>query len=174
MTNLNNGGTPEKPEWFQMAEADSSMESSTASLRSSKRLPLLALLATGAILSGGAVFANVTENEVANAESATTQEFVPATQAVLGDSSTPGATTGTDTGITPPQAPANPNGIQPPRPGGGDDDDDFEDHEWSDGGDHERPLPPDGVRPPRHGHRDNHDRDDHEDHDDHDDEEDDD
>ena len=64
MTNLNNGGTPEKPEWFQMAEADSSMESSTASLRSSKRLPLLALLATGAILSGGAVFANVTEQQL--------------------------------------------------------------------------------------------------------------
>ena len=128
MTNLNIGGTPEKPEWFQMAEADASPEPTTSSLSNSKRLPLLALLATGAILTGGAVFANVTENEVANAESATAQEFVPATQAVLGDSSTSGATTGTETGITPPQAPANPNGIQPPRPGGGDDDDDgFED-----------------------------------------------
>jgi hypothetical protein len=57
---------PQKPEWFAMTEGDHA--SVPAETRTSKRMPLLALVATGAILTAGALFANANDEDSANAE----------------------------------------------------------------------------------------------------------
>ena len=72
---MSDESTPQKPEWFQMAESDQPTSNQVAPSTKSRSLPLIALLATGAILAGGAVFANIRQEQPAVAEDNNPQNF---------------------------------------------------------------------------------------------------
>jgi hypothetical protein len=57
--------TPKKPEWFELSEGDSA---STGIRRVDKKLPLAALVATGAIILAGSIFANANDEPTAVAD----------------------------------------------------------------------------------------------------------
>ena len=63
---MSNETGPKKPEWFEMTESEVDTPRPAPRMKS---LPIAALLATGLILSAGAVFANISEEEPALAES---------------------------------------------------------------------------------------------------------
>jgi hypothetical protein len=162
--------SPKKPEWFEMAEQDVTpadyIEESARPLKTSVRLPFVALLATGAILAGGAVFANISEEQPASAENVSvaadqTSDVVTSdgsTDPILTDttSENPSGNATTD-GVTNPSSNNGSTGIQNPAqndpgtmaiPGKGshhdddegDDDDDFRPrghHEEHEDDDHE-------------------------------------
>lgn len=71
----------QKPEWLELAVNDNS----TSLRKASRGLPILALVATAAIIGAGAIFAQPQELSVANADSnvATTSQTTP--QAVTSD-----------------------------------------------------------------------------------------
>ena len=82
--------TPDqKPEWFQIAEADSE----TAPRKISKGLPVIALVAVAAILGVGAVMAQTQEQSPANATetvaTAPIDSTQPATTSALSESVAP-------------------------------------------------------------------------------------
>lgn len=116
--------TPKKPEWFEMAENDVNpadyIEETSSPLKTSKRLPIIALLATGAILAGGSVFANVNQEQPASAENFTGS---PAHQNP--DNVDPGAQgstlpgDSTTAGMTLPSGKTPPSGIKVPTDGDG-------------------------------------------------------
>lgn len=115
----------EKPEWFEISENDSSSNVRPIS----KRIPVLALVATALILGVGAVVAQTQEESPASAVEATTT--VPAItdqpQVDSGTSATaPNAPSLTAPKITTPNAPSI---AKPPAGRGGDDDDEFGEHE---------------------------------------------
>lgn len=58
--------TPKKPEWFEIAEGD---DASAGIQKVNKKLPIAALAAVGVIIAAGAVFANVSEEPSATADS---------------------------------------------------------------------------------------------------------
>ncbi len=82
--------TPKKPEWFELAESEASTADEVSSSAKARRLPIIALLATGAILASGAVFANIREDQPAVAEDRGPQNFGnnPNFNGPLGDSIT--------------------------------------------------------------------------------------
>ena len=122
----------EKPEWFQLADADNS-----ASIRKiSKGLPIMALVAVAAIIGVGAIFAQPQEQTPASATETLAPAAVESTQISTQSESSPAsvnnAPAGTTSVVTPiaPKAPAgvaNPLAKKPM--GGGDDDDEDEDED---------------------------------------------
>lgn len=128
----------EKPEWFQLADADNS-----ASIRKiSKGLPIMALVAVAAIIGVGAIFAQPQEQTPASATETLAPAAVESTQISTQSESSPAsinnAPAGTTSVVTPiaPKAPAgvaNPLAKKPM--GGGDDDDEDEDEDDEDEGD---------------------------------------
>ena len=58
--------TSEKPEWFEISEGDAITSESKAK---SKKLPIIAVAAVGAIIFGGALFANANDEPSADASS---------------------------------------------------------------------------------------------------------
>lgn len=152
----------QKPEWFEMVDGDDQVSDFVKASKRSKSLPITAVIASAAIIIGGAFFAN------ANDESPAVAETVSAPSAQTN------TTTPTDSSAAPiaPKSPGK-SGIQNPSAKGGDtpaigqppqrgereDDDEFGD----DGdrprfdGDHEgehdgnRLPPPDGFRGRHHG-----------------------
>ena len=56
--------TPNKPEWFELSEADSA---SSGIRKINKKLPIAAIVAAGSIILGGALFANANEEPSASA-----------------------------------------------------------------------------------------------------------
>lgn len=125
----------EKPEWFQLADADNS-----ASIRKiSKGLPIMALVAVAAIIGVGAIFAQPQEQTPASATETLAPAAVESTQISTQSESSPAsinnAPAGTTSVVTPiaPKAPAgvaNPLAKKPM--GGGDDDDEDEDEDEDD------------------------------------------
>lgn len=113
-----------KPEWFKLVDSDAP---SAQVNKVSKKLPIAAVLITGAVIATGAFFASASEND-ASAEGVN-QTSVAAS-----------STTGSTTPSTSPSATTSP-GIQDPTQGGvpapgvsredGDDD-----HEWGEGREH--------------------------------------
>ena len=64
--------TSEKPEWFELSEGD---EGAPVLRKKSKKLPFIAVAAAGAIVIGGALFANA--NDEPNASASTSSMAVP-------------------------------------------------------------------------------------------------
>lgn len=115
-----------KPEWFAMTEGDSAPATPA---RTSKRLPFIAILATGAILTAGAVFANVREEEPASAEGFRAGNFHPKPDFTPDGKSFPHSDSLTASSPIPRKPPVSPDGqIAPPRQG-----DDDGDHEFTPG-----------------------------------------
>ena len=116
----------EKPEWFQLADADNS-----ASIRKiSKGLPIMALVAVAAIIGVGAIFAQPQEQTPVSATETLAPAVVESTQVSTQSESVPAsiknATAGTSSVVTP-IAPKTQAGVANPlakKPMGGDDDDD--------------------------------------------------
>ena len=116
----------EKPEWFQLADADNS-----ASIRKiSKGLPIMALVAVAAIIGVGVIFAQPQEQTPASATETLAPAVVESTQVSTQSESVPAsiknATAGTSSVVTP-IAPKTQAGVANPlakKPMGGDDDDD--------------------------------------------------
>ena len=127
----------EKPEWFQLADADNS-----ASIRKiSKGLPIMALVAVAAIIGVGAIFAQPQEQTPASATETLAPAAVESTQISTQSESSPAsinnAPAGTASFVTP-IAPKAPAGVANPlakKPVGGGDDDEDEDDEDEDEGD---------------------------------------
>ena len=119
----------EKPEWFEIADSDNSTAPAS---KVNKKLPIVAVLVTGAVIGAGAFFANASESN-ANAESST-QTTAPVTSnsspGVADPSSAPSA------GMQSPGTATDPTqgGIQAPH-GRGDRDGD---HQFGDGDGHGR------------------------------------
>ncbi len=109
---------PKKPEWFEIAESDNA---SAAVTKVNKKLPVIAVFATAAIIGAGAFFANASESPTANAENVSPVAAVASATPSTSASSAPAASPTASTGI------ANPaqGGIQAPQ-GRGDDDEDRE------------------------------------------------
>ena len=83
--------TPNKPEWFELSEADSA---SSGIRKINKKLPIAAIVAAGSIILGGALFANA--NDEPSASAATTS----VTAASSPGANTSGATTSSATSST--------------------------------------------------------------------------
>ena len=63
--------TPKKPDWFELTDG----ENSPANVRKiNKKLPFAALVATGAIIVGGSLFANANDESSAVAETPTSSQ----------------------------------------------------------------------------------------------------
>ena len=124
----------EKPEWFQLADADNS-----ASIRKiSKGLPIMALVAVAAIIGVGAIFAQPQEQTPASATETLAPAVVESTQISTQSESSPilisDAPAGTTSVVTP-IAPKTQAGVANPlakKPMGGGDDDDEDDDEDED------------------------------------------
>lgn len=69
--------TPKKPDWFEMTEGDNS---SSGIRKINKKLPLVALIAAGAIIAAGSIFANANNEPSAVAETPTTSQSAAANQ----------------------------------------------------------------------------------------------
>lgn len=119
--------TPNKPEWFELSEADSA----SAGIRKiNKKLPIAAIVAAASIILGGALFANANDEPSASAStsSATSTStsdvnaagVIPSTNSV----SAPTTTSAPKVSITPV---TNPQG----NPGRGDHDGIFGDRDHS-------------------------------------------
>ena len=119
--------TPNKPEWFELSEADSA----SAGLRKiNKKLPIAAIVAAASIILGGALFANANDEPSASASTSSatstntpdvnTAAVNPATNSV----SAPTTTSAPKVSMTPV---TNPEG----NPGGRDHDGNFGDSEHS-------------------------------------------
>jgi hypothetical protein len=125
-----------KPEWFELADQDAS---SAPVNKASKKLPIAAVLITGAVIATGAFFANASENDAsAQGTSQTTT------------SSTPSATTTPDAIASPGIQDPTQGGVPAPGAKGGDGDRDGG-HEWREGREH------DGDRDGDHEGRERHD-----------------
>lgn len=122
--------TPEKPEWFELAEGDAKPSKFSKVKSGNKKLPAIAVLITGAVIATGAFFANAAEENHSDDGFVQTDMQNPNGGApVIGDSTT--ATTPGAPGVQPPgSAP----GMVPPN---GDHDGDGWDHH--DDGDGPRP-----------------------------------
>ena len=83
--------TPNKPEWFELSEADSA---SSGIRKINKKLPIAAIVAAGSIILGGALFANA--NDEPSASASTTS----VTAASSPGANTSGATTSSATSST--------------------------------------------------------------------------
>ena len=105
--------TSEKPEWFELSEGESS---NPVIRKKSKKLPFIAVAAAGAIVIGGALFANA--NDEPNASASTSSMTVPAAPGA-GNSVTSSATPGAPTISNAPQG----NSVQGGRDGFGRDGD---------------------------------------------------
>ena len=129
-----------KPEWFAMTESDIAPATPA---RTSKRLPFIAILATGAILTAGAVFANVREEEPASAEGFRAGNFQPNPNFTPDGKSFPHSDSLTAGSRIPRKPPVSPDGqIAPPRQG-----DEDGDHQFTPGG---RPHFEDGEENEHH------------------------
>ena len=115
---------PKKPEWFEITESDNA---SAAVTKVNKKLPVIAVLATAAIIGAGAFFANASESPTANAENVSqVAAATPSASATSAPSASPTASPGI----------ANPaqGGIQAPQGrGDGDGDHEFGDRPHHDG-----------------------------------------
>lgn len=89
--------TSEKPEWFEISESESS---NPVIRKKSKKLPFIAVAAAGAIVLGGALFANA--NDEPNASASTSSMTVPAAPGA-GNSTTSSANGGAPTISNAPQ-----------------------------------------------------------------------
>ena len=69
--------TPKKPDWFEITEGDNS---SSGIRKINKKLPLVALIAAGAIIAAGSIFANANNEPSAVAETPTTSQSAAANQ----------------------------------------------------------------------------------------------
>ena len=137
--------TPEKPEWFELADGDAP---SSQVKKVNKKLPAIAVLVTGAVIASGAFFAHASEGK--GGEGNFTESFDPGNAGNAGfdplhnggPQDIPPAMSDTSTaqGVKPPhvgptgapQPGLPPQGMQPPVPGvGGEDgkDDRFEHHD---------------------------------------------
>jgi hypothetical protein len=115
---------PKKPEWFEITESDNA---SAAVTKVNKKLPVIAVLATAAIIGAGAFFANASESPSANAENVSP---VAAATPSASATSAPSASPTASTGIANPA----PGGIQAPQGrGDGDGDHEFGDRPHHDG-----------------------------------------
>lgn len=122
-----------KPEWFELADSDAP---SAQVAKVNKKLPIAALLITGAVIATGAFFASASENDASAEGVSQTSAAAPST-----NTTTPDAATANNSAT--PSAPAAP-GIQNPNQGGvpapganrGDGDDDG-DHQWGDRREHD-------------------------------------
>ena len=131
---------PKKPEWFELTDGDAPSAQVT---KVNKKLPLAAVLITGAVIATGAFFANASESD-ANAEQSVLAQTIPSTSAgsSAATSTTSSSPSTSQSTSNPAQSPAiqNPNqgGVPAPVMGGGDDDGDHERGEGRErGGDHE-------------------------------------
>ena len=116
--------TPEKPEWFELADAETSPVQVT---KANKKLPAIAVLITGAVIATGAFFANASEGKsgddqaIASVSSSNTNLSSPA------DSETPQLPT------PPKSSTPGKNKIGVPAPGGlNGDHEDGDGHEFGD------------------------------------------
>jgi hypothetical protein len=141
--------TPEKPEWFELVDSDAP---SAQVVKVNKKLPILAVLVTGAVIATGAFFANASESgDHQNQEIATNVTSSVEEDASLNSDGTSvnsgaiatGGTSIQDPQQTTPKAPSHAGAdkgtpIAPPT-GGGDheDDGDGEGREHRGDGDHE-------------------------------------
>ena len=161
--------TPEKPEWFQLTDSDAP---SAQVKRVSKKLPAIAVIATGAIIASGAFFANASEkneshNNLQQSQLSTDDSLSQNDGALNGtgasdfapsnnDSSNPSQILPTDkagAGVTAPIQPGQ--GIKPSVPGlGGDDEDEGHEgrrfHDGGHDGDHEGGYGHDGDHEDSH------------------------
>ena len=122
---------PKKPEWFEIAESDNA---SAAVTKVNKKLPVIAVLATAAIIGAGAFFANASESPTANAENVSPVPAVASTSPSASASAS--ATTAPSASPTSSKGIANPaqGGIQAPQGrGDGDGDHEFGDRPHHDG-----------------------------------------
>ena len=78
--------TSEKPEWFELSEGD---ESAPVLRKKSKKLPFIAVAAAGAIVLGGALFANA--NDEPNASASTSSMTIPGAPSTSSSTSSPNA-----------------------------------------------------------------------------------
>lgn len=83
----------EKPEWFKLVDSDEQISDFVKPHRAGKRIPATAVVASLAIITGGAFFANANNEQSANAETAAV-----AAPASPTDSSAPVATPVTPNG----------------------------------------------------------------------------
>lgn len=113
----------EKPEWFQLVDSDEQISDFVKPRRAGKRIPATAVLASLAIIVGGAFFANANGETSASAE--TTAVAAPVTPT---DSTNPVATPATPRGGAASDTPAIGNLPQ----NGGHDDDQYGDGEGDD------------------------------------------
>ena len=129
-----------KPEWFELTDKDAP---STQVTKVNKKLPIAAVLITGAVIATGAFFASASEND-ASAEGIT--QTVASSTASSAPATTSSATPSTSTspGIQDPTQ----GGVPAPGTRGGDDDGD---HQWGEGRSH------DGDREGGHEGREGHD-----------------
>ena len=84
--------TPNKPEWFELSEADSA---SSGIRKINKKLPIAAIVAAGSIILGGALFANANEEPSASA-STTSVTTTSSPGANTSGANTSGANTSTN------------------------------------------------------------------------------
>ena len=135
-----------KPEWFELADSD---EPSAQVAKVNKKLPIAAILITGAVIATGAFFASASENN-ASAEGVT-QVTSPSSAAAgatpdASASSTPSASNGVTTpGIQDPTQ----GGVPAPGANRGDGDGD-RGHEWGERREHDGDR--DGDHDGREGH----------------------
>lgn len=133
-----------KPEWFELADSDAP---AAQVKKVNKKLPIAAVLITGAVIATGAFFASASEND-ASAEGIS--------QPSLASSTTAGTTPGANTSSDPAAPNATTPGIQDPTQGGvpapgvhrGDGDGD---HQWGERPRHDGDR--DGDHEGREGHQ---------------------
>jgi len=89
--------TSEKPEWFELSKDDASSSAPIEKKKLSKKLPFIAVAAAGAIVLGGALFANA--NDEPNANASTSSMTIPGA---------PSASTSTGASTTSPAVPGAP------------------------------------------------------------------
>ena len=91
--------TPNKPEWFELSEADSA---SSGIRKINKKLPIAAIVAAGSIILGGALFANANEEPSASASTTSvTSTSSPGANTSTNSISSPTATSVPKVSITP-------------------------------------------------------------------------
>ena len=150
MTQDKNASEPQssKPAWFALVDSDAP---SAQVVKVNKKLPVIALIVTGAIAASGTFFANASDknqsptNSIPSVSASAVSDVVDTTSNPVATSteqnSKPRSTVNVSSHTvakSPQAAVQNPSqgGVQAPRGGGENDDDEDEDHEGREG--HER------------------------------------
>ena len=111
----------QKPEWFEIVDGDDQVSDFAKPAKAGKRIPTPALLASVAIIVGGAFFANANEEQSANAETVSVASSTPFTSQVDPATTTSTSTNSTTSSSNSSGASASQqNGIQNPATKGGD------------------------------------------------------